>query len=212
MLLTQEKLEKILEHKKETAEWFSVLKTVLPEYEINTKQRIAGFLAQCAHESADFTVLKENLNYSADGLVKIFKKYFPTVEAAALYARKPEMIANKVYANRMGNGDEASGDGFKYRGRGLIQLTGKDNYRACSLALFRDDRLLKDPDYVATKEGAIRSACWFWKTNNLNKWADADDFDGLSDVINRGRKTKEYGDAIGFAHRLKKYKLAMSVL
>jgi putative chitinase len=211
-MLTQEKLEKILGHTKEIAEWFAALETVLPEFGIDTKERIAGFLAQCAHESADFTLIKENLNYSAEGLNKIFKKYFPTIDDAAPYARKPEMIANKVYGNRMGNGDESSGDGFKYRGRGLIQLTGKDNYRACSTGIFGDEQLLDNPDFLLTKEGAVRSACWFWKKNNLNKWADAGDFDGLSDVINRGRKTEAHGDAIGFAHRNEKYQLAISIL
>jgi len=211
-MLTVEKLEKILGHKKEIVEWFSALNRVLPEFGLDTKERIAGFVAQCAHESADFNTIKENLNYSAEGLNKVFKKYFPTLESAQPYARQPEKIANKVYGNRMGNGDEKSGDGFKYCGRGLIQLTGKDNYRSCSKDLFGDERLLSDPDYLLTKEGAVRSACWFWKKNNLNKWCDSGDFDGLSDVINRGRKTEVIGDAIGFAHRLKKYKLAISIL
>ena len=210
--ITQSQLEAILGHKKETAEWTNVLNRVLPEFNIDTKARVAAFIAQCAHESGDFNTVKENLNYSADGLNKIFKKYFPTVESAQPYHRQPEKIANKVYGNRMGNGNEASGEGFKFCGRGLIQLTGKDNYRSCSKDLFSDERLLENPNYLTTKEGAVKSACWFWNKNNLNKWVDANDFDGLSDCINRGRKTEAEGDAIGYKHRKEKFDKAMSVL
>jgi putative chitinase len=130
----------------------------------------AHFFGQCAHESGNFTVFTENLNYSADGLTKIFKKYFPTLAVAQGYARKPEKIANKVYANRMGNGPEASGDGWKFRGRGPIQLTGKSNYTAFSQDIDRDD-VLTDPDIVAT-ELAFESALWFFRKNGLLAIAD----------------------------------------
>ena len=115
-----------------------------------------------------------------------FKKYFPTQELANEYARQPEKIANRVYANRMGNGDEASGDGWKYRGRGIVQLTGHDNYKACSLAVFQDDRLLSSPDWLETKEGCVIGACWFWTTRFINKAADAEDTDAVTRLVNGG--------------------------
>lgn len=140
-------------------------------FKMNNNQA-AHFFGQCAHESGDFKVFSENLNYSADGLTKIFKKYFPTVASTAGYARKPEKIANKVYANRMGNGPESSGDGWKFRGRGPIQLTGKDNYTAFAAAVDRPD-ILTNPDVVAG-ELAFESALWFFRKN------------GLLDIANRG--------------------------
>lgn len=135
-----------------------------------TNSQAAHFFGQCAHESGNFKVFSENLNYSADGLTKIFKKYFPTVASTAGYARKPEKIANKVYANRMGNGSEASGDGWKYRGRGPIQLTGKDNYTAFAADIGRPD-VLTNPDVVAG-ELAFESALWFFRKNGLLTTAD----------------------------------------
>jgi putative chitinase len=203
-ILTQQKLEAILEHNVETGEWFNVLSSELGKHEINTVPRIASFVSQCAHESGDFRVMKENLNYSAEALVKVFKKYFPTLESAYPYNRKPFEIANKVYANRMGNGDQASGDGFKFRGRGLIQITGKDNYRKCSLALFNDERLLDNPDFLLTKLGAVQSACWFWTANKINPVADTGDVAKVTKIINGGTN--------GLDHRAMKYKMAMSVL
>ena len=125
--LTEDVTKQLLPKVKNLEDWHEQLLEVLPQYEIDTPNRVAAFIAQCGHESAGFTVLQENLNYSADGLKKIFGKYFPTAELAKQYARKPEMIANRVYGNRMGNGDEDSGDGYKYRGRGIIQITGKNN-------------------------------------------------------------------------------------
>lgn len=135
-----------------------------------TNSQAAHFFGQCAHESGNFKVFSENLNYSADGLTKIFKKYFPTVASTAGYARKPEKIANKVYANRMGNGPESSGDGWKYRGRGPIQLTGKDNYTAFAAAVGRPD-ILTNPDIVAG-ELAFESALWFFRKNGLLETAN----------------------------------------
>lgn len=137
---------------------------VIEKFGINSPLRLSHFLSQCAHESGNFKFVRENLNYSADGLRKIFPKYFPTLEAANKYARQPEKIANKVYGSRMGNGDEASGDGFKFRGRGYIQLTGKDNYAAFDK--FVDDDIMANPDLVATKY-PLTSAAFFFHKNNL---------------------------------------------
>lgn len=202
-------LTTILIGNKEVVAWHIVLTKILPKYEINTKERVAGFVAQTAHESGNYTTLKENLNYSAAGLTKTWNKRFPTEATAMPYNRNPEKIANKVYADRLGNGNEASGEGWKYRGRGVIQLTGKNNYAAFAKSI--NKTLDETVTYLETKEGAIESACWFWKTNNLNKWVDAKDFDGLSDCINRGYKTLAIGDAIGYVDRKAKYDLALSL-
>lgn len=137
---------------------------IIEKFNIDGPLRLSHFLSQCAHESGNFKFVRENLNYSADGLRKIFPKYFPTLEAANKYARQPEKIANKVYGSRMGNGDEASGDGFKFRGRGYIQLTGKDNYAAFDK--FVDDDIMANPDLVATKY-PLTSAAFFFHKNNL---------------------------------------------
>jgi len=170
---------------------------------LTTLNRRASFLAQVAHESAQFTVVSENLNYSAAGLRKVFRKYFPTDELAAEYARKPSKIANRVYANRMENGDEASGDGWRYRGRGFIQLTGKRNYRLCGKDL--GINLLEDPDYVSRSPvGAIESALWFWTVNNLNSYADRDDLKGQTRKLNGGFN--------GLEERLKYYEEVKRVL
>jgi putative chitinase len=172
------------------------------KYEINTVNRAAGFLAQCGHESAGFTILQENLNYSADGLNKIFKKYFPTVADATPYARNPEKIANKVYGGRMGNGPESSGDGYKFRGRGAIQLTGRDNYTkfAKSVGLTLEEAVAD----LETLDGAIESACWFWKTNGLNAICDKDDIVLMTKRIN--------GGTIGLEDRKKHYAEAKHLL
>jgi putative chitinase len=178
------------------------LTTEFAKYEIHTVNRAAGFLAQCGHESNGFTVLKENLNYSAEGLNKIFKKYFPTVADATAYARNPEKIANKVYANRMGNGPEFSGDGYKFRGRGAIQLTGKDNYTQFAMSVGMSvDEAVAD---LETLDGAIESACWFWKKNGLNAVCDADDIVKMTKKIN--------GGTIGIEDRTKHYNHAKQVL
>ena len=167
-----------------TDHWHAALDQLLDDYEINTPLRVAHFVAQCAHESGNFVFIKENLNYKAASLMTVFKKYFPTAELAQQYEKRPERIANRVYANRMGNGDEASGDGWKYCGRGLIQLTGKDNYTffAGSLNISVEEAA----EYLATFEGAAQSACWFWEQNNLNRFADANDCKGLTRAINGG--------------------------
>lgn len=143
---------------------------VMEKYQINTPLRLAHFLAQCAHESGNFKATVENLNYSADGLKKIFGKYFPG-KLNESYARKPEMIASRVYASRMGNGDETTKEGYKFRGRGYIQLTGKNNYAAFDKTLSKENCVLDNPDLVSTKF-ALLSAAWFWDRNKLNEISD----------------------------------------
>ena len=203
--LTLDQLKQLLPKNPYVEHWHRALAQLLPDYEINTPQRIAAFIAQCAHESGGFTALKENLNQRAATLRKIFPKYFPDDAIANDYASRPnkqEAIANKVYANRMGNGDEASGDGFRYCGRGLIQLTGKNNYQAFADSL--DMRVEDVPEYLATFEGAAQSACWFWESNNLNKWADTGDIKELTRRIN--------GGYIGLEDRIKHYEHALHVM
>lgn len=205
MELTLQQLKQLLPKNPYVEHWHGALSQLLPDYEINTPQRIAAFVAQCAHESGGFTALKENLNYKAATLRKIFPKYFPTDELAQAYASMPnkqEAIANRVYANRMGNGDEHSGDGYRYCGRGLIQLTGKQNYQnfADSLEITVEEA----SEYLSTFEGAAQSACWFWETNNLNQWADKGDIVTLTKRIN--------GGTIGLEDRIKHYEHALHVL
>lgn len=205
MELTKQQLQQLLPKNPYIEQWYSALSQLLPDYNINTPQRIAAFIAQCAHESGGFMVLKENLNYRWETLRKIFPKYFPTDELAKHYAsrtNKQEAIANLVYANRMGNGDEASGDGYRYCGRGLIQLTGKDNYSWFAASL--DITVEEASDYLQTFEGAAQSACWFWETNGLNRWADAGDILNLTKRIN--------GGTIGLEDRKKHYEHALHVL
>lgn len=201
-IITEQQLAQLITGNKYVPQWCRALNTILPDYGIDTPNRVAAFIAQCAHESGNFKFLRENLNYKAESLTKTFKKYFPTLESAQPYAKKPEKIANRVYANRMGNGDEASGDGFRYLGRGLIQLTGKENYSwfAASLEIPVEDVA----EYLSTFEGAVQSACWFWETNNLNKWADNGDIVTLSKRIN--------GGTIGLQDRIKHYNHALHVL
>jgi putative chitinase len=179
--------------------WHNALSEILPVYDINTPERVAAFVAQCAHESGGFKFLKENLNYKAESLMKTFPKYFPSLDLAKQYEKKPEKIANRVYSNRMGNGDEASGDGFRYLGRGLIQLTGKNNYTLFAAAI--DTPLEQIPEYLQTFEGAVQSACWFWEQNNLNQWADKKDIMTLTKRIN--------GGTIGLEDRIKHYNHAL---
>ena len=205
MELTKEQLKKLLPKNPYIDHWHGALAQLLPDYDINTPQRIAAFIAQCAHESGNFRVLKENLNYRAATLRKIFPKYFPTAAMAAEYAAKPnkqEAIANLVYANRMGNGPPESGDGYKYCGRGLIQLTGKNNYQAFADSLEISPE--EASEYLSTFEGAAQSACWFWESNNLNQWADKGDIVTLTKRIN--------GGTIGLKDRIKHYEHALHVL
>lgn len=163
-------------------EWIDAINTTFETFGIETSEQQASFLGQCGHESAGFSVLVENLNYKAESLCKVWPKRFPSLEMAQPYHRNPEKIANHVYASRMGNGDEDSGDGWAYRGRGLIQLTGRDNYRACGEALGVD--LEANPEYVETPMYAALSAGWFWNKNHLNNVAS--DITALTKKINGG--------------------------
>jgi putative chitinase len=179
------------------------LNTVAEYYEMNTNPaRLAGFLAQTAHESGGYTAIKENLNYSAKGLRGTFGKYFLNDDIANQYAKKPEKIANRVYANRMKNGDESSGDGYRFCGRGLIQLTGRDNYTkfANDLSMSLEDTIA----YLETPNGAVASAGWFWDNNKLNQYCDSGDFVTLTKRIN--------GGTIGLEDRKHHFELAMHYL
>lgn len=181
-----DKFIKIFPRAKEPKELIKALETITL-FNINTTERVAMFLAQCGHESAGFSTFKENLNYSAQALNSVFPKYFKNAgRDANLYARKPEKIANIVYANRIGNGPESSGDGWKYRGRGLIQLTGKSNYTEFSKDFDIPD-VLANPNLVSDDLTiAVKSAIWFWLKNDLNKFADANDVKGCTKRINGG--------------------------
>ena len=164
--------------------WVDALNATCEKYEINTPDRIAGFLSQVGHESGGLRFVVENLNYSATALMSVFGKYFPNIDLAKTYERQPEKIANRVYANRMGNGDEASGEGWKYRGRGLVQLTGKDNYAAFSMSA--DNEALIKPELVEQPELAAESAGWYWNSRNLNNYADEKDILGMTRRVNGG--------------------------
>jgi putative chitinase len=197
-MITPEQLQKL----GISADWCDVLNVLMPKYNIDSPQRIAAFIAQCSHESGHFEKLIENLNYGAKGLVMTWPKRFTSPELANKYARQPEMIANFVYANRLGNGDELSGDGWKYRGRGLIQLTGKYNYQKFADTVGMD--LEQVTRYLETKQGAAEAACLFWKNNKLNSYADVGDIKGMTKVIN--------GGYIGLPEREENYRKALNIL
>ena len=204
-MITQEQLKQLLPKNPYITHWHNALEQLLPDYEINTPQRIAAFIAQCSHESGGFMFLTENLNYRWQSLRKVFPKYFPDDAIAQDYASRPnkqEAIANRIYASRMGNGPEESGDGWRFRGRGLIQLTGRYNYTwfAASLEITPEEAT----EYLTTFEGAAQSACWFWETNKLNQWADKGDILTLTKRIN--------GGTIGLDDRIKHYEHALHVL
>jgi len=200
--LKEEHVEEIL-HIGNIAEWYSAMKEMFPKYEINTPNRVAGFLAQTGHESAMYKTITENLNYSSKALNAIFGKYFHRAGVdAQKYHRQPEKIANRIYANRMDNGDTASGDGWRFRGGGILQLTGRYNYTEFGKTVGMSAE--EATDYVRTKQGAIESACWFWKTNNINKYCDNDDIVGMTKRIN--------GGTIGLKDRKFHYAHALEVL
>ena len=203
MSVTEEQLEHLLHGNKEWKEWLEPVQSLLPKYEITTKDRIAMFFAQCGHESLNFTVLEENLNYSAKALNAVFPKYFKNAgRNADDYHRSPERIANIVYADRMGNGPTESGDGWRHRGFGVIQLTGKNNQSAFASSIGKS---LEDTlEYLQTKMGALESACWFWNTNNLNVYADQQDIRGATKRIN--------GGYIGLEDRERHYHHALEIL
>jgi len=195
----QDKLSQLVNNNVE--QWFEALNANLPTYEINTVERVSAFIAQCAHESGGFRRLKENLNYKWESLRRVFPKYFPTDDVAQEYAHKPEQIANRVYGGRMGNGDESTGDGFRYCGRGLIQLTGRNNYTKFAESIHM--AVEEVPTLLETYDGAVKSACWFWQTNNLNQWADVGDIVTMTKRIN--------GGTIGLEDRQKHYAHALEV-
>ena len=184
------------------AQWLEPLNAAMQRFNINTPKRMAAFIGQCAHESSNFATLTENLNYRMESLVKVWPRHFPTLDVAAQYHRKPEQIANRAYANRMGNGPEASGDGWKYRGRGLIHLTGKDNYQLASDALSVD--LVESPDTVTEPAMAAMTAAWFWNKRGLNELADKGYNETISKRINGGTH--------GMADRLKRTSTALALL
>jgi putative chitinase len=172
--------------------------SVMEKFKIDTPLELAHFLAQCGHESGNFKAVSENLNYSADGLKKIFPKYFPG-NLNESYARKPEAIASRVYASRMGNGNEATKEGFKFRGRGYIQLTGKENY--ASFDKFVEDDILANPDLVATKYPLL-SAAWFFSKNKLNEIASK----GADDATVTAVTKRVNGGTLGLSDRIKHFK------
>ena len=198
---TPAKLEAIIGKNPYTEHWYEALRDTLPDYDINTVPRVSAFLAQCAHESGNFTAIKENLNYKADSLCKVWPRYFNPSNANE-YAHNPEKIANRAYANRMGNGPEESGDGFKFCGRGLIQLTGKDNYSRYAQAT--EQTLDEASEHLTTFEGCVQSAAWFWEANNLNQYADSGDILTMTKRIN--------GGTLGLEDRQQHYQHALQVL
>ena len=192
-------------NKKIPQEVVDQIPSIIAKFQIDTPLRLSHFLAQCAHESGNFKVCVENLNYSKDGLMKVFPKYFPNEALAKQYERKPNAIANKVYSNRMGNGDENSNDGAKFKGRGYIQLTGKDGYTAFDKVV--DEDVLSSPDLVATKYPLL-SAAWFWNSKKLNTLADK----GSSDLDVTAVTKKVNGGTNGLADRIAKFKLFYTLL
>ena len=205
MEITQQQLHQILPDNSYIEHWCEALNKILPDYSIDTPQRVAAFLAQCAHESGGFHAIQENLNYRPETLMKLFGHHFPGGLAEAQHycsqPNKQEVIANRIYANRMGNGDEASGDGWAFCGRGLIQLTGRTNYTRFAESI--ETPVEQVTEFLQTFEGAIQSACWFWETNNLNQYADSGDIVTMTKCIN--------GGTLGLEDRQHRYLQAMQV-
>lgn len=207
-MITLEQFSAMIPKNKDPESWYDAAVPMFEKYNINTPNRIAGFMAQCAHESLDFTRLEENLNYSEKALNSVFGRYFGEGKRdAAEYARKPEKIANYVYqdefrSKRGAMGNVNDGDGWRFRGRGIKQLTGRNNYTAFGKIIGMSAE--ETAEYVATPEGALESACWFWKTNKLDKWADKGDNVGLTKKIN--------GGTIGLDDRNRRWKEALGIL
>ena len=201
MQITQQQLSAMLPGNPYIEHWCEALNKILPDYDISTPARMAAFIAQTAHESGGYTALHENLNYQAASLCRVWPSHFNAGNADQ-YAHNPERIANRAYSGRMGNGDEASGDGWRFCGRGLIQLTGKSNYQAFadSVQMSIDDV----PAYLQTFEGAIQSACFFWENTNLNAVADTGDIEHMTKIIN--------GGTLGLEDRTARYNHALQVL
>lgn len=204
-LITADQLRAAFPRCKKPEEWAAAIMPALQKYGISSKERIASFLGQVAHESSQFNILEENLFYSATMLTKVWPKRFPTLELAQQYAKNPRKIANYVYANRMGNGPERSGDGYNFRGRGLIQLTGRSNYASASAAL--DVDFLKNPDRLTEPPLAAMTAAWFWATRGLNELADDTTTDDDLEDFAKITKTINGGTA-GLHERFKLYKSA----
>lgn len=202
MILTLSKLERILVGNSNVDEWYRALTENIYFFEIDNEKRIAAFLAQTSHESMNYTRVIENLNYRWTSLRSVFPKYFPNDSLAKKYAHDQRAIANRVYANRMGNGPESSGDGWRYRGRGLIQLTGKYNYKKFGNSL--GISLSEVPDFLETFDGAVISACWYWENKDLNYYADNDDIKSITKLIN--------GGYIGLEDRIRKYSKILEIL
>ena len=200
-ILTQQQLGQIIPGNPYLEHWYNALAQACPDYDINTPARLAAFLAQCGHESGSFTAIKENLNYQAASLCRVWPKYF-NADNANDYAHNQEKIANRAYGGRMGNGPEETGDGYRFCGRGLIQLTGRSNYQAFADSIGEDINNL--PDYLATFEGCVQSACWFWEANNLNQWADAGNIEKMTQIIN--------GGTLGLDDRTARYQKALHIL
>lgn len=204
-MLLIEQVSAMIPNNKEPELWHSFANEYLDLYEINTKGRIAGFFAQAAHESRDFNDLIENLNYSWERLMEVFPSYFPSVSFAKQYHRNPQMIANRVYndnfrKNKLGNTQE--GDGWRFRGRGIFQLTGRYNYSEFAKYIGKTPE--ETAIYCGTKRGAFESACWYWKNKNLNRFADKDDINGMSLAVNGGN--------IGLSDRISKYKRNKTIM
>ncbi len=210
MMITKEQLQKLAPNVGvNIGAYTASLNAAMDRFQINTKLRAAHFLAQLLHESGNLTEFRENMNYGSAGLMRTWPSRFRTPLDAANYERQPAKIANFVYANRMGNGDEKSGDGWKYRGAGWFQMTGKTNQMECA-AYFKipgDIGL-----WLCSVEGAAMSAAYFWNKNNLNRFADLNNVDAVSDIINIGRRTEKMGDSIGFEKRLSLTNLVLKVL
>jgi putative chitinase len=200
MQISPQQLSQILPGNPYIEHWCEALNKILPDYDITSPQRVAAFIAQTAHESGGYTALHENLNYQAASLCRVWPHYFNESNANE-YAHQPEKIANRAYANRMGNGAEESGDGWRFCGRGLLQVTGRNNYQAFADSLQMN---INDvPAFLQTFEGAVQSACWFWETNNLNSFADSGDFVTMTKRIN--------GGTLGLEDRQARYLHAMQV-
>jgi putative chitinase len=208
-MITLQQFQSMIPTNKEAAEWYAIAMDMFPKYNITNPNRIAGFMAQCAHESGDFRVLEENLNYSAENLNRVFGRYFgaPPKRNANEYARNPEKIANYVYMDEFRSdksklGNVQPGDGWKFRGGGIKQVTGRTNFTRFGqgIGMSADEAAA----YVRTKKGAFESACWFWKTNNLERFADKDDIDGMSRAVNGGDN--------GIDDRRNRYRAAKRIL
>lgn len=201
-MITVDQIKHIAPLNKNPTQWCDTFNNHIEKYDINTPLRVAALLAQCAYESGDFINLYEDLNYRPETLMHLWPSRFPTLMVADEYKMQPQKIANCVYANRMGNGNESSGDGWKYRGRGLIQLTGKSVYTnfANYLKVSVEDCL----NYIMYPDGAVESACWFWKTKSINTFADKKDINGMTKAINGGLN--------GLTNRKIKYQLALDVI